>query len=149
VLFRSDDFMISYIAYQKTLAETNLANKSAVFAALAAASITTVSVAFDGSCDSGQINEVAAKKAGTAVELPDAQIDFQDVDSNGNKLTPSKCTLRDAIEALCFNYLSQEHDGWEINDGGQGEFLFDVAEQTIELDFNQFFTGSTNHTHAF
>jgi hypothetical protein len=145
----TDDFMTSYLAHQKALGQTNLANKSTVFAALAAASITTVSVAFDGGADSGQINEVVAKKADTAVELPDVQIDFQGVDWNGNKLTTSPCSLADAIEALCFNYLCQEHGGWENNDGGQGEFLFDVAEQRIELDFNQFYTESTNHTHTF
>jgi hypothetical protein len=145
----TDDFMAFYAAHQKALSQTNLANKSNVFAALAAASITTVTVAFDGGGDSGQINEVVAKKADTAVELPSVQIDFHGVSWNDNKPTTSKCTLADAIEALCFDYLSQEHGGWENNDGGQGEFLFNVAEQSIELDFNQFFTDSTNHTHTF
>jgi hypothetical protein len=65
------------------------------------------------------------------------------------KVDSAKIALRDAIEELCFDYLSQEHGGWENNDGGQGDFTFYVAEQRIELDFSQFYMESTNHTHTF
>ena len=36
--------------------------------------------------------------------------------------------------------LEQEQGGWENNDGAFGEFTFDVAERTIELEFNGRFT---------
>jgi hypothetical protein len=48
--------------------------------------------------------------------------------------------LRDAIETLCYDYLEQEHGGWENNDGAYGEFQFDVAERTIELEFSSRYT---------
>ena len=143
------DFMATYQAHQKALSQTMTINKRAVFAALTATSITAVTVVFDGSGDSGQINEVVAKRGDIIVELPETRIEFQKVEWNGTKPAPSKYTLRDAIEALCFNYLSYEHGGWENNDGGQGEFSFDVAEQRIELDFQQFYTESTHYAHTF
>jgi hypothetical protein len=145
----TEDVMAAYQAHQKALAETLSINKTAVFSALAAASITTVSVAFDGGGDSGQINDVVAKRGETVIELPNTKVEFHAVEWDGKKRMPSKCSLNDAIEALCFNYLSHEHGGWENNDGGQGEFSFDVAEQRIELDFNQFYMESTNYTHTF
>ena len=145
----TEDVLAAYQAHQKALTETMLINKTAVFAALATASITKVMVIFDGGGDSGQINEVLAKNGDTPVDLPETQVEFQQIEWNGRKAEPSKCTLRDAIEALCFNYLSHEHGGWENNDGGQGEFSFDVAAEQIDLEFEQFYTDSTTHTHTF
>ena len=145
----TEDVLAAYNAHQKALAETMAINKTAVFAALAEASITTASVTFDGGGDSGQINDIAAQRDGTTIALPETQVEFQQLDSDGRKPMPYNCGLRDAIEALCFNYLAHEHGGWENDEGGQGEFTFYIAEQRIELDFNQFYTDSTNHTHTF
>ena len=106
---------------------------------------------FDGGGDSGQINEVVARKGETEVELPVVQVDFHGVSWDGEKLAPSKCTLRDAIEALCFDYLSQEHGGWENNDGGIRRIhVRSLQTQQIELDFNgRFYTDSTSYSHTF
>jgi hypothetical protein len=57
--------------------------------------------------------------------------------------------LREAIEELCYDYLSDKHDGWENNDGGFGTFVFDVATRAIELEFNARFIEFTTSTHEF
>lgn len=134
-----EDLMAKTAAEAKALAEANAVNKTAVFTALAAASITQVTVMFDGGGDSGQIDEITARAGDDKADIPDAEIRFDD----------RPLPLKEAIEHLCFDYLSQEHGGWENNDGGQGDFTFHVAEMRIELDFNQFYTDSTNHTHTF
>jgi hypothetical protein len=134
-----EDLMARLSAQAKALIEANAINKTAVFAALTAASITRVTVTFDGAGDSGQMNDINAKAGEAEVALPNVEIQF-----DGRPLS-----LSDAIEHLCFDYLSQEHGGWENNDGGQGEFTFDVAERRIELDFNQFYMDSTNYSHTF
>jgi hypothetical protein len=54
--------------------------------------------------------------------------------------------LPEAAEELCYGYLEQEHGGWENNDGGQGEFTFNVAERRIELDFNARLSDSVTPT---
>ena len=64
-------------------------------------------------------------------------------------MTGAQMLLRDAIDELCFDYLSQEHGGWENNDGGEGEFTFRVEDSSIDLDFVQFYTESTTHSHTF
>ena len=47
------------------------------------------------------------------------------------------------------DYLQQEHDGWEINDGSYGEFTIIVAKRKIELHFNARFTDFHRHTKTF
>ena len=143
------EMMMQYQAHAKALAEANKANKTAIFAALSAASITLVTVTFDGGGDSGQIQEVLAQAGDAPVDLPSVQVDMLRAPWNGDKPDTWKMSLRDAIEEICFDYLSQEHGGWENNDGGQGDFTFHVDEQRIELDFNQFYTESTNYSHTF
>ena len=51
-------------------------NKTALFGALSQAAIATVTVRFDGYGDSGQIEEIEAQAAGTAVPLPEGTIDI-------------------------------------------------------------------------
>jgi len=140
--------METYQAHAKALAEVNAINKETIFAALAAASITLVTVTFDGGGDSGQIQDVVAEAGEATLQLPNTQVEMQRA-SWGGKHDAAKITLRDAIEELCFDYLSQEHAGWEHNDGGQGDFTFHVEEKRIELDFSQFYTESTSHSHTF
>jgi hypothetical protein len=140
--------MAAYEQHAKSLVEANDTNKNAVFAALKAESITIVTVRFDGAGDSGQIQEVTAETANGSIALPDVQIEMQHA-SWGGKTTNRTMQLRDAIDELCFDYLSQEHGGWENNDGGQGEFTFRVQNASIDLEFEQFYTGSSLHSHTF
>lgn len=37
------------------------------------------------------------------------------------------------IEDWCYRQLESLHGGWEINEGSDGEFIFDTEKQTIEL----------------
>ena len=141
--------METYQAHTKALAESNTLNKTTLFAALTAASITQITVTFDGGGDSGQIQDVIAQAGELTVQLPDTQVEMQRASWSTGKLDSARIALRDAIEELCFDFLSQEHGGWENNDGGQGDFTFYVEDQRIELDFNQFFTDSTNYSHTF
>ena len=141
-----DDIAASYRNYEKALAEANAINKGAVFDALAKAGIATVNVTFDGHGDSGQMESI---EANAGAELPDIAIELQRADWATGKLDSKQTTLRDAIETLCYDYLSQEHGGWENDDGGYGEFLFDVAERRVELDFEARFTDSVCYSHSF
>ena len=144
----AEDFSAAYAKYEKSLAEANEANKQAVFAALKAGAIATIRVSFNGSGDSGQIEEITAYADGTEAALPDVQVGMCGASWDGTA-TCRTMPLQDAIEELCFDYLSQEHGGWEIDDGGQGEFTFRTEDSSIDLDFEQFYTGSTTHSHTF
>ena len=45
--------------------------------------------------------------------------------------------MHDAIERLAYDLLEETHGGWENNEGAYGEFVFDVAERTIRLEYNE------------
>ena len=131
-------------------AEVLPSNKAALFEALAAAGIHTVTISFDGSGDSGQIESIDGSDADNEpVELPEAKIDFKGVQFEGPSVVDEQRTAHEIVEAMAYAFLEMTHDGWEIDDGAYGEFTFDVAERRITLDYNERFTESTNYQHDF
>ena len=142
------NFSSAYDTYAKFLAEANEANKHAVFAALKQAGISTVEVRFDGEGDSGQIDSITAFADDVAVALPKVKVAMRhatwDGISDGREMR-----FYEAIEELCFDYLSREHAGWENNDGGDGEFTFRVEDSSIDLEFQEFHRDSTSYSHTF
>lgn len=84
--------------------------------------ITQVIVDYDGSGDSGQINDVVGYIKNDKVIIPDE--------------------LSSKIEDLCWNYLESNYPGWEINDGAYGQFTLDVAAKKFSVAHNSVFTDS-------
>lgn len=119
------------------------ANKAALFDALARHAIATLTVTFDGCGDSGQIEEIIARSTEDAeVTLPDETITIALVDWSASEPRLVETGIADAIEQLCYGLLSQEHGGWENNDGAFGEFAFDTSARSIALEHNTRFTSS-------
>ena len=144
-----NDFRQQYELYLKAVANANELNKTVVFDALAAAGLTSITVEFDGEGDSGQINGIAAHAGEAPAVLPSTALTLHQASHNGGDLRTTETNLRDAIETLCYDYLTQCHDGWENNDGAYGTFEFDVPNRTVHLDIDERFTDTTNSTHDF
>lgn len=144
-----NDFPQQYELYLKAVAKANELNKAVVFDALVVAGLTRVSVEFDGEGDSGQINEITAYAGEAPAGLPSTSLTLHQATQNGSDLRTAEASLRDAIETLCYDYLTQYHDGWENNDGAYGTFEFDVPNRSIHLDIDERFTDTTNSTHDF
>jgi hypothetical protein len=125
------------------------ANKTALFDALAAASITSVLVRFDGSGDSGQIEEIDAVAGDQSREFPPGSIAINRAYWGTAEAERSECNLRDAVETLAYALLEETHGGWENNEGAYGEFTFSVAERTITLDYNERIETSEFTQHVF
>ena len=118
-------------------AEALPANKAALFDALAEAGITTVIVTFDGYGDEGQIESIEARAGEATATLPDIAVEIATPAWDGSELHRRTLPLTDAIEQLAYAFLGETHGGWENNEGAYGEFVFDVAERTIHLDYNE------------
>jgi hypothetical protein len=84
----------------------------------------------------------------TLTKLPDTKLTLRTVDWS-NDVAVNERTMAEAIEQLCYDFLEQEHGGWENNDGAFGEFTFNVAERTVELEFNGRFSDFTTSSHTF
>ena len=148
----ADNWLADYLARETARAakadEVRPANKLALFGVLAAAGIVTVAVQFDGCGDSGQIESIDAYGADGDVPLPDAEIELAAPSHDGVEIVRQVHQTRDAIEQFCYDLLGETHGGWENNDGAFGEFVFDVAAETISLDHNDRYTAITSYTHA-
>jgi hypothetical protein len=124
-------------------------NKSTIMAALAVAGITSLVVNFDGNSDNGQIESIEARAGETKVELPAALVQIVDSDDKESIKSANEMPLAEAIERLCFDYLSDVYTGWEINEGSHGDFAFTVADNSVELDFYKRFEDEENSSYEF
>jgi hypothetical protein len=126
--------------------ELLLANKTALFDALASVGIEIVDVNFDGYGDSGQIESIEAKDGDNVIELPTTQIEIATPVWNSPEIHRQAMTVHDAIEHFVYELLRKTHDGWENDDGAYGGFTFDAADRTITLDYHERYT-DTNYSH--
>ena len=129
--------------------EVLLVNKTALFDALAAAGITTVLVNFDGCGDGGQIEMIEARTADDDCALPAVEVEIASANWGSTTIDRQFRPVRQAIETLVYDVLSETHDVWENNDGACGEYTFDVAERTITLDYNERHMESDHSMHVF
>ncbi|MEE4209103.1 MAG: hypothetical protein V2I43_07550 [Parvularcula sp.] len=124
-------------------------NKSAIFAILAEAGITSVTVEFDGYGDSGGVESVHAEAEGSQVALPDSSVELLALGWREAEPTQKTVPLSEAVEHMVYELLGQTHGGWENNAGAFGNFVFDVADRTITLEFNMRFEDSEFFEHTF
>jgi hypothetical protein len=125
------------------------ANKTVLFDALTIAGITHVIVHFDGYGDAGQLEAIEARSGDKFVEMPQDRIEIVVPIWGGVDVERQTVTIQDDIETKAWTFLKQTHDGWENNDGAYGDFVFDVAERTITLDYNERYTETNFYLHEF
>jgi len=133
--------------YRAAAAKANALNKTVVFDALAAAGVTSVTITFDGEGDSGQIESITAHTGSQEAHVPVTALTVYKAEWHREALTPLERVLPYALEELCYGYLGEKYPGWELNDGAYGEFRFEVASRTIELEFNGRVTDVVTSTH--
>ena len=145
----SDPWQQQERAYARIASEVLTLNKAALFDALAAAGITTVVVNFDGCGDSGQVEMIEARTGDDDCPLPAVEVEIASMGWGTDTIDRQTQPVREAIETLVYDVLSQTHGGWENNDGACGDFTFDVTERTITLDYNERHMESDHSMHVF
>jgi len=135
--------------HDRRVAELLPANKNALFDALAAAGIDTVTVSFDGAGDSGQIENIEARAGDKIIPLPSGAIDVASPIWGRPEIERRTLSVQEAIETLAYGLLEKTYEGWENHDGAYGEFAFDVADRTITLEYNERVMSSEYHAHDF
>lgn len=125
-------------------------NKAAIFAALDAAGLARAVARFDGSGDSGAIEETAAYAPdGAEHDLPAVAVSHAAVDTWTAETTEMERPLREAVEDLAWALLERAHGGWENEDGAHGEIAFEAGDRSIRLEVRIRFTDSHLHAHTF
>lgn len=145
----SETYAADYEHQCRARKELGQINKAAIFAALAAADIDLVFVSFDGEGDSGQIQDITAGRKEQSLPLPDVNVKLLQAGWGKTEPEASEVNLREAIETLCYDFLADDHAGWENDDGGFGEFRIDVLARSVELQINLRYvhTSTTNLTY--
>lgn len=87
--------------------------------------VTSVAADYDGAGDSGQMNGVSWEPQ--TLQLPPG--------TEGD------------IEALFWDFLEAHHAGWENNDGGRGDFRWDITTGNFTLDHEDYYTESNATKH--
>ena len=127
---------------------TRTHNKNLIFAALADLGIHRVTIDYDGSGDSGQIDSIeawdAANQKITLPSLRKVQLRSENPDQPFDDIG-----LEAAVEQLAWDYLYDNHSGWENNDGAFGTFVFDVPARMVTLEHNGRYIDITTSTHQF
>ncbi|TPE64859.1 hypothetical protein FJQ54_00555 [Sandaracinobacter neustonicus] len=120
-----------------------------MFSLLAAHNITCVTICFDGYGDSGQVESVNALIGDTVAELPNCMVMLSEIARCGDSgaIVTKEHSLAAAIEDLAYDLLRQTHAGWENNDGAFGDFVLDVTERTISLDYSERYTAIESFSH--
>lgn len=124
-------------------------NKTALLNALASAGVTRVVVAFDGYGDSGQIGDIEVHAGDERAAMPNCMVEMAEVTTGQAELSRSPVNIAIAIENMAYGVLKKTHCGWENEDGAFGDVTFDVAEQTITLDYNERYTATEFYCHQF
>jgi len=130
-------------------AEQFALNKATLFNALALAGVTKVVVSFDGYGDSGQIEDIEALDVDGTIAMPDAMVELVESRSPQTESDRSMVRIETAVESLAWDVLEGTHSGWENEQGGYGDIIFDVAANSITLDYNERYEASENFTHTF
>ena len=68
-------------------------------------------------------------------------------DSGGFENVPDK--LPEEVEDFLWDLLSQNEGGWENNDGGRGDIIWDVNTDEISIDHTQYYTESQSRQYKF
>lgn len=123
-------------------------NRAALFDALERHGVEIAAMTFDGYGDSGQIDDVTVT-AGTPCNLAATEIKQEQSVWGKEAVETIVVSLRTAIENLGYTLLEKTHCGWENNEGGSGEFIFDVAARTITLDFDERYVSHESYHHEF
>lgn len=124
-------------------------NLDIVYDLLGGIGVESFVVVFEGGGDSGQVEEPGdfkpAKVTKKAEKLLDEVVEGAKV-SDGVRWHPGggqetiwkeNPTLKGMIDSICYETLENAHGGWEINEGSEGTFFFDVKKRKVNFDFNE------------
>lgn len=95
--------------------------------------ITTVTIAYDGYGDEGQIETIDLRDADNVEQpMPEGECASWSVPWKGDA-TAITGTIASAIEDFGYEMLALHHAGWENGEGAYGELVIDVPEKHAEM----------------
>lgn len=138
-------------------------NKHPVFDALDAKGVRHVSVRFDGSGDSGGVEEIDISYVKESFKETDkSKANLLDTKISGvnvlectmfspegwqEKISSNPISLQEGIGSIVYDALKATHEGWENNDGAYGHVELDCASRSISMEYYE--RSTEYHSHEF
>jgi len=107
--------------------------------------VTVITASYSGYEDSGSIDDPQFEPSG-ALNL-NAPFDTKPHPWRANETMPRN--VGDIITDIFYQLLEDRHPGWEINDGSQGEFTWDITKDKISLEHGANYTSTEHFEHEF
>ena len=113
--------------------------------------IKEVVVSFDGSGDSGQIEEVSFG----SMDQPDAFVEWLEIDSTWvegswvEKTEVKSIDIHSALESFCYEALEEAGIDWYNNDGGYGELRINLDPIEVHLEVSTRYTQTETSSFGF
>jgi hypothetical protein len=115
--------------------------------------IVELVITFDGSGDSGQIEQIEAESSlHPEVKLEDMLVGNEAAayyDVTTGKLMSRPKNVRDELEEWAYGVLEMTGVDWVNNDGGYGTIRIHTGDNTITVDMNARYTSVNETTHEF
>lgn len=140
------DWMAKYQAERANAYQIALQNRREIHATLHSLGAKTVTCTYSGYGDSGQIDDTNIDGIDIGKEMPEVMLTC--LDEKGDRVVHPQ-GLMNALTDMFYTFLEHHHPGYENNDGGQGEFIWDVKENTISLDHGDNYVQTEHTSHEF
>lgn len=123
----------------------NRANRAAMLDVLRAAGIEEVRARYDAYGDSGNVEDVvllpALEQPEASTSATDGELPFDDSDP---RLELAQSTR---LGDLLWSIVYALHPGFENNEGGYGEVIWDVATDAISIEHNERYIEVNSYSH--
>ncbi len=139
--------------------EPETSGSAPIYAALKRLGISQIEVIYDGSGDSGCIEDVAAFDADGALvhPLPDETVTILRREAKWDEtrkvwkdtFTPATVPLREAITDWCYDVLEEHFPSWGNDDGAYGTITIDVATRKGTFEHNERVIETISHERSF
>jgi hypothetical protein len=116
--------------------------------------VSEVVVEYSGGGDSGDVSDVSCKPAPLLDLLASRQIEIRRESGAFQgaeyvyQVKSMSCSIRQALQDFTLNWVSQDHSGWENNDGGSGSLRIDVLADSFTLNHTEYYQESTDYEYV-
>lgn len=145
----------SYFKMKDAARARALVNRDRIIDALKQLDITRVVIAYSGSGDSGQIDEVSLYRGNDLVEVK-TELTMQTYKSRWDAdlskwleySADESYVLPEALQNFVYDWIESEYSGWENNDGASGECTIEVSTNEFNLNHITYYTESESEWHT-
>ncbi|WP_298434990.1 DUF6878 family protein [Ottowia sp.] len=123
-------------------------NKALLLETLKAAGAVHATVSYSGGGDEGSAESVEARGVdGTPIDLSGSVSQFVEHSHYADgrwqsAVAEEERPLDDALLDFAMEAVDAHHGGWENNDGGAGEVIFDCTSGSVRLEHRDYYTES-------